>query len=406
MVEYQPTPVTAIVCIDNGSNVIGGTKVGHATRASFRFSNTSVDTAVFFVSGAKFSSVIGCEIIQEIMSGQSLGEIVFRPFASTWSFQISLTMIEYTFSGTTFANTYSHTFSDTNIPTGSGPQLSARPPWGLGGEVVSEALSTYYGVPTTHLPITTGIRIINRSSLAPLTLTAPGWVVSNGPVNCTVVIEDQPPSSLTTDQESITIFRVTPINPGPFSVKFQLASNDAQSPFIHWVWGIAIEKPRLVILNGTTQFSSYPGITVDAPAGQKKRVTFTLRNEDDVPITFTPGFSSSSFCTPSTENTPSTTLAPGEETLWKITFKPTGSHWGFEPKLELSSPSSETYSWSVSNRLGPDPYVPPPSAASPVNSDKSKCGFGGGISAFIVLGLGFFLALGQARSRYGYRSRS
>jgi hypothetical protein len=210
-------------------------------------------------------------------------------------------------------------------------------------------------------------------------------------VNCTATIEHQPSGPLSTDQGFTSTFRVTPTTAGAFSVTFKLTTNDAASPYTFRVNGTATDRPRLVVFNGTTKLSSYSRITVTTAVGTEKRVAFTLRNEDTVPITFAAVMSSGASinCSPTTTQAPTTTLQPGQATRWQIAFTPTATDWQFVPRLELSSPSSESYYWIVYNHPGFDPYTAPPSSGY---SGGPKCGMGGGVNVMLLLALGGLLA--------------
>lgn len=389
-VEYHPPGMSTVACANNGMTTIVGTEVGHVTYASIYIVNANPTNIT--TTAAIFSNLVGCEILWNTLPGFTVfandagfGDIALRPTSSTWSFDVSFDV-----AGDPGLTTFSHSFSDTGISSASGPQLEVNLP-GSNGTMVSNSLQEFPGAHTGR-PIATGLRITNRSSLAVLSVITPGWIVSSGPVNCTVAIENQPPNTLVTDQAATTTLRVTPTNAGAFSVTFQLTTNDVVSPYTFRVGGTGVDKPRLVALNGTTKLSAYSQVTVTTTVGNEKHVTFTLRNEDTVPITFAADMSSGASinCSPTTTREPKTTLQPGKETRWQIAFTPTASDWQFVPRLELSSPSSETYTWLVSNRSGLDPYSAPPSSG---DSSDSKCGIGGGISSFLLLGLGVLLAL-------------
>jgi hypothetical protein len=379
-VEYWPQGMPPITCANNGTTSVGSTQVGHASYASIHLANAN--PTLVTTTAATFSNLVGCQILWNTLPG-----FMLYGNSANWGDIFNVT-------GDSGLTTFSHTFSATGIPTTSGPQLEASIPNNTGVLVVNDSLQTFSDA-YTGLPIATGLRITNRSSLANLSLTAPGWVVTS-PVNCTAKIEHQPTGSLSTDQGFTSTFRVTPTTPGAFSVTFKLTSNDAASPYTFRVDGTATDRPRLVVFNGTTKLSSYSRITVTTPVGKEKRVTFTLRNEDTVPITFAADLSSGAAinCSPTTTQAPVTTLQPGQATRWQIAFTPTASDWQFVPMLQLSSPSNQTYYWIVYNRPGFDPYTAPPSSGY---SSGAKCGMGGGVNVILLLGLGGLLAVASGR---------
>lgn len=387
--EFYPFGVyPTIACPNGGTTTVTGSQIGLMRYLDLRFVNNGTNPAEIGV--VTISDVVGCVVPWNPRAktfavnggGNSFdAEVGVRPTAALWSFRVNFHAV-----GDSTID-YSHTFRESGIATGSGPQIEVSHTF---PSTVRHAQSgSDFDITSTPIgePYDLEFRTTSRSALQGITITAPGWTGVNP--NLILEVENQLPASLNLDQPWISTFRITALTTTQISTGFQCLNNDETIQLYLLTKGVA--KPKLSIFNGTRQLScNYSNNYVTGSSiGVPSIVTLTIRNNDNANISYAVGFDATKTvaCAPSTTTAPTTTLAAGAETTWIVSVTPSASEWEFSPYVNIYS-IGYSRSWRFRNTpvtpAGPGPGGGGGSSA-PSSSESGSCGMGSGAATLTLL---------------------
>jgi hypothetical protein len=246
------------------------------------------------------------------------------------------------------------------------------------------------------------MRVANRSALQTIAVTSPGWMLDGPAVNCTYTIENQVPATLECYHDAVTIFRVTPTAAGAFSLPLKLVTDDPFSPNRVTIDGTAVHVRKLTVLNGSEQISGTGArLTISQTwFATPKRIAFTLRNDDVIPLRFTCAIPAVNrvHCTAKTSGAPLSPLPVGATTTWEIEYTSSAMYWQFTPEITVLNDPGRVISFTVINDTGPTLYLgAAPYDGSASNGSSGGCGVGSVSSLLLLMALGGWLSLRPPR---------